>query len=124
MENESGIEELTIPPKSIADLISLIDSGKVTYGIAQQKIFPALLNNGSAHVNEYAEKNDLLLSENNSEIDEWINAVLEKHPQKVTEFKKGKKGLIGFFVGEAMRLARGKADAQQITDKLNEKLKL
>jgi len=123
-ENEVGVEELVIPPKSIADLISLIDSGKITYGIAQQKILPALLNNGSIDVYEYAEKSDLLLSENNSEIDEWINSVLEKHPQKVTEFRKGKKGLIGFFVGEAMRLARGKADAQQITDKLNEKLKL
>jgi len=123
-ENEVGVEELVIPPKSIADLISLIDSGKISYGIAQQKILPALLNNGSIDVYEYAEKSDLLLSENNSEIDEWINSVLEKHPQKVTEFRKGKKGLIGFFVGEAMRLARGKADAQQITDKLNEKLKL
>jgi aspartyl-tRNA(Asn)/glutamyl-tRNA(Gln) amidotransferase subunit B len=75
-------------------------------------------------VYEFAEKNNLILSGNNSDVDEWINAVLDKHPQKVTEFRKGKKGLIGFFVGEAMRLAKGKADAQQITDKLNEKLKL
>jgi aspartyl-tRNA(Asn)/glutamyl-tRNA(Gln) amidotransferase subunit B len=64
-----------------------------------------------------------MLSEDGSRVDEWINAVLEKHPQKVNEFKKGKKGLIGFFVGEAMKLARGKADAKQITDKLTEKLK-
>ena len=124
MENEGGVGGLNIQPKSIAELIALIDSGKVTYGIAQQKIFPALLTDASMNVYEYAEQHDLLLGENNSEIDEWINVVLEKNPQKVTEFRKGKKGLIGFFVGEAMRLARGKADAQQITDKLNEKLKL
>jgi aspartyl-tRNA(Asn)/glutamyl-tRNA(Gln) amidotransferase subunit B len=123
LENEVEIQELRLSPQSIAEVISLIDTGKITYGIAVQKILPALLKDNSINVKEFAEKNDLLLSENSNELDEWINAVLDKHPQKVTEFKKGKKGLIGFFVGEAMRLAKGKADAQQITEKFNEKLK-
>ena len=124
IENETGIEESGIHPKSIAEMIGLIDEGKITYGIAAQKIFPELLKDVSLNVYEFAEKNNLILSGNNTDVDEWINAVLQKHPQKVTEFRKGKKGLIGFFVGEAMRLAKGKADAQHITDKLNEKLKL
>jgi aspartyl-tRNA(Asn)/glutamyl-tRNA(Gln) amidotransferase subunit B len=124
VENETGIEESGVHPKSIAEMIMLIDEGKITYGIAAQKIFPELLKDTSFDVYEFAEKNNLILSGNNSDVEEWINAVLDKHPQKVTEFRKGKKGLIGFFVGEAMRLAKGKADAQQITDKLNEKLKL
>ncbi len=123
IEFEAGIEDIGVPPRSIAEIISLIDGGKITYGIAVQKIFPALIKDGSLKVEEFIEKNNLQLSENNNELDEWINTVLNKHPQKVTEFKKGKKGLIGFFVGEAMRLAKGKADAQQITNKLNEKLK-
>jgi aspartyl-tRNA(Asn)/glutamyl-tRNA(Gln) amidotransferase subunit B len=124
IENETGIEESGIHPKSIAEMIMLIDEGKITYGIAVQKIFPQLLKDPSLNVYEFAERNNLILSGNNSDVDEWINAVLQKYPQKVTEFRKGKKGLIGFFVGEAMRLAKGKADAQQITEKLNEKLKL
>jgi aspartyl-tRNA(Asn)/glutamyl-tRNA(Gln) amidotransferase subunit B len=124
VDNETGIEESGIHPKSIAEMIGMIDEGKITYGIAAQKIFPELLKDTSLYVYEFAEKNNLILSGNKSDVEEWINAVLDKHPQKVTEFRKGKKGLIGFFVGEAMRLAKGKADAQQITDKLNEKLKL
>ena len=123
MEKEATTEELNASPRSIATMISLIDEGKITYGIAVQKIFPALIQDGTIDVKKFVEANDLLLSGNTNEIDEWINTVLEKHPQKVTEFRKGKKGLIGFFVGETMRLAKGKADAQQITDKLNEKLK-
>ena len=122
-ENEKSIEELPVLPNSVAELISLIDEGKITYGIAVQKLFPELLKDGSINVYQFAETNQLLLSKNSSELDEWINTVLDKHPQKVTEFRKGKKGLIGFFVGEAMRLAKGKADAQQITEKFNEKLK-
>lgn len=123
LENETTLEELGIHPNAIAEIIALVDEGKITYGIAVQKIFPALLADSSVKVREFAEQNDLILSENKDELEEWITTVMNKHPQKVTEFKKGKKGLIGFFVGEAMRLAKGKADAQQITDKLNEKLK-
>jgi aspartyl-tRNA(Asn)/glutamyl-tRNA(Gln) amidotransferase subunit B len=123
MENEKAAEDFPVSASSIGEMIGLIDSGKTTYGIAVQKIFPALLEDASRNVTEYAEANDLLLSENSSDIDLWINTVLEKNPQKVTEFRKGKKGLIGFFVGEAMKLAKGKADAKQITEKFAEKLK-
>ncbi|MEI6950436.1 Asp-tRNA(Asn)/Glu-tRNA(Gln) amidotransferase subunit GatB [Paraflavisolibacter sp. H34] len=122
-EKELAAEDLQISPASLAALIGLIDEGKLTYGIAVQKIFPALTADGNLDVAAYAQQNDLLLSESSSDVDGWITAVLEKYPQKVTEFRKGKKGLIGFFVGEAMKLARGKADAKVITEKFNEKLK-
>ena len=123
VESEKSIEEFEVPPASIADLITLTDGRKITYGIAVQKIFPALLQDASINVVKYAEENNLLLSESSSDVDEWIASVLNKHPQKVTEFKKGKKGLIGFFVGEAMKMAKGKADAKVITEKFTEKLK-
>ncbi len=121
--NDLETEELNVPASSISAMISLIDDGKITYGIAVQKIFPALVKYPALNVFTYASENNLLLTGDTNEVDEWINSVLEKYPQKVSEFKKGKKGLIGFFVGEAMKLAKGKADAKQVTDKFNEKLK-
>lgn len=123
MEKELSAENFPVPVASIAAVIRLIDEGKTTYGIAVQKILPALLEDPARHVLEYAQANDLLLSNNTGDLDEWINAVLEKNPQKVTEFRKGKKGLIGFFVGEAMKLAQGKVDAKRLTEKFAEKLK-
>ena len=44
-------------------------------------------------------------------------------PEKVKEFKKGKKGLMGLFVGEVMKLSKGKADPKMTNDILSEKLK-
>jgi aspartyl-tRNA(Asn)/glutamyl-tRNA(Gln) amidotransferase subunit B len=122
-EAELTSEEINIAPEAIATLIDLIEQKKTTHGMAVQKVLPALFENGSLDVAQYLENNNLLLGDNNGEVESWIQAVLDKHPQKVAEFKKGKKGLIGFFVGEAMRLARGKADAKLITDKFSEKLK-
>jgi aspartyl-tRNA(Asn)/glutamyl-tRNA(Gln) amidotransferase subunit B len=43
--------------------------------------------------------------------------------KKVKEFKKGKKGLMGLFVGEVMKLSKGKADPKMTNDILSEKLK-
>ena len=91
--------------------------------MAVQQVLPALFENGSLDVATFLQTNNLLLSDNGGEVEGWIQTVLDKYPQKVAEFKKGKKGLIGFFVGEAMRMARGKADAQLITEKFSEKLK-
>jgi len=53
----------------------------------------------------------------------WVDEVLAKMPDKVAEYRKGKKGLIGLFMGEVKKLSRGKADpkvaTQLLTDKLN-----
>lgn len=122
-ELELPAEELTIEPRAIAQLIEAIDAKKTTHGIAVQQVLPALFENGSLDVDRFLEENNLLLSNDGGEVDGWVQSVLDKHPQKVAEFKKGKKGLIGFFVGEAMRLARGKADAKLITEKFTEKLR-
>ena len=44
-------------------------------------------------------------------------------PDKVDEYKKGKKGLIGLFVGEVKKRSKGKADPKIVTALLEEKLK-
>ena len=35
---------------------------------------------------------------------------MAKYPEKVAEYKAGKAGLIGLFMGEVMKLSKGKAD--------------
>jgi aspartyl-tRNA(Asn)/glutamyl-tRNA(Gln) amidotransferase subunit B len=44
--------------------------------------------------------------------------VLNNHPDKVDAYKKGKKGLIGVFVGEVKKLSQGKADPKKTTQLL------
>jgi aspartyl-tRNA(Asn)/glutamyl-tRNA(Gln) amidotransferase subunit B len=43
-------------------------------------------------------------------------------PDKVAEYRKGKKGLLGLFVGEVKKISRGKADPKMTNDILLEKL--
>ena len=65
---------------------------------------------------------NLLQSSDTSEINAWIEQALAGMPDKVSEYKKGKKGLIGLFVGEVKKLSKGKADPKLTNQLLLEKL--
>jgi aspartyl-tRNA(Asn)/glutamyl-tRNA(Gln) amidotransferase subunit B len=48
--------------------------------------------------------------------------VIEKYPDKVKEYQSGKKGLIGLFIGEVMKLSKGKADPKLTNELIRKKL--
>jgi len=51
-----------------------------------------------------------------------IDGVLGAWPEKVEEYRAGKKNLIGLFVGEVMKATRGAADPQAVRTMLSERL--
>jgi aspartyl-tRNA(Asn)/glutamyl-tRNA(Gln) amidotransferase subunit B len=57
-----------------------------------------------------------------NDLEAWVNEAISKMPDKVAEYKKGKKGLIGLFVGEVKKISKGKADPKVVTALLQEKL--
>ncbi len=123
--NDQGkeISEFPLKTSAMASLIELVQGGKVNFSIAASKIFPAFLAQPTADVLQLATKLNLLQDSNEDQLFTWIDEVISKMPDKVTEYKKGKKGLIGLFVGEVKKLSKGKADPQKTTSLLQEKLK-
>jgi aspartyl-tRNA(Asn)/glutamyl-tRNA(Gln) amidotransferase subunit B len=108
-----------ISPNVLFDLIVLVEQNTVTRQAAETKIFAELLRNPTETPLAVAERLNLIIIEKTtSEIDEIIQAVLQKFPQKVTEYQKGKKGLIGFFVGEVTKAAKGKIDPKAANEAL------
>ncbi|WDF53742.1 Asp-tRNA(Asn)/Glu-tRNA(Gln) amidotransferase subunit GatB [Mucilaginibacter sp. KACC 22063] len=113
--NERGVSlaETAIKPESIAELISLIDSGKINNTVAAQKLFPAVISNPLKQPTVLATELNLLISENSGELDTFIADALAKFPDKVKEYQKGKKGVLGLFMGEIMKRSKGKIDPQK-----------
>ena len=64
----------------------------------------------------------MLQVSDSNDLEVWINEAISKMPDKVAEYKKGKKGLIGLFIGEVKRLSKGKADPKMVTELLQQKL--
>jgi aspartyl-tRNA(Asn)/glutamyl-tRNA(Gln) amidotransferase subunit B len=121
--NDSGtsLVSLALAPQTLAALIALIDEGKVNFSIASSKIFPVLLKENKQPL-QIAEELNLLQVSDSNDLEAWVNEAISKMPDKVTEYKKGKKGLIGLFVGEVKKISKGKADPKVVTALLQEKL--
>ena len=116
-----GIDQLTLQPAVLAELIKLVEDGKVNFSIASSKILPVIISENSSAL-AVAESMNLLQVSDSNELDIWITGALESMPDKVAEYKKGKKGLIGLFVGEVKKRSKGKADPKIVTQLLEQKL--
>ena len=120
-EKNIGIDECSLQPQQLAELINIIDDGKVSFSVAASKILPVLFTKNASALDIATEQN-LLQTNDSTEIETWIEQALTAMPDKVAEYKKGKKGLIGLFVGEVKKLSKGKADPKMVTELLQQKL--
>ena len=120
-ENAINISDFIINEERMAALIALVDDGKVSNTIATQKVFTAMLNNRDSP-EEIAKANNWIQESDSNALQEWVDAVVAKYPEKVAEYKKGKKGLIGLFMGEVMKLSKGNADPKLANQLVREAL--
>lgn len=108
-ENALEMSDFSIPPIRMASLIALVDEGKVSNSVATQKVFAAMLDSQETP-EAIAQANNWIQESDSNALQEWVEAAIAKYPEKAAEYKAGKKGLIGLFMGEVMKLSRGKAD--------------
>lgn len=109
-ENAITIEQFAVKPASIAEIIGLIDEGKISNAAATQKLFAELVNHPAETPLSIAQRLDIIQNSDSGALQELVNQALAKYPEKITEYKSGKVSLLGLFVGEVMKLSKGKAD--------------
>lgn len=122
-EQQRSIVEFNASPPQLAEVINMVDDKRITQQIALQQLLPKLDRTNSQPVVKLAESWNLLISDNQDALSEFADQVLNKLQPQVLAYKKGKKGVLGLFVGEVMKLAKGKADPQKVNEILLEKLK-
>jgi aspartyl-tRNA(Asn)/glutamyl-tRNA(Gln) amidotransferase subunit B len=71
---------------------------------------------------QIAIKNNWIIESNADSLIEYVKQAIAKFPEKVGEYKSGKKGLLGLFMGEVMKLSGGKADPKLTSKMLAEEL--
>ena len=121
-ENALDLSDFQLKPNQIAEVIQLIDSGVINHSIASQKLFPTLLASPDKTAKQIVEELNLATNSDTSFIEGIIDEVLALFPEKVAEYKSGKKGLLGMFVGEVMKRSKGKADPKITNQIISEKL--
>jgi aspartyl-tRNA(Asn)/glutamyl-tRNA(Gln) amidotransferase subunit B len=116
------INKFPVSTKQLADLISLIDSGKVNFATASQKIFPEMLKGTKSTPLQIAESMNLIQDSSADSLQPMVDQALANNPAKVAEYRAGKKGLLSMFMGDVMKLSKGKADPKLATELLKKAL--
>ncbi|MEN3041331.1 MAG: Asp-tRNA(Asn)/Glu-tRNA(Gln) amidotransferase subunit GatB [Bacteroidia bacterium] len=121
-ETAESMERFSLPPSRLAQLIQLVERRQVSLSAAREKIFPRLILSPAKHPAEIAQEMDLLLLQDEAQLEAWIAEILAENPDKVETYRKGKVGLLGFFVGQVVKRSGGKADPKEVQRRLAEKL--
>lgn len=116
------ITDFPISPNRLAELIQLIDDGKVNFSVATQKIYPEMLIQGDKTSLAIAQELNLIQESNEGSLIPIVESVLAENVAKVAEYKSGKKGLMAMFMGQVMKKSQGKADPKVATKILMELL--
>ena len=120
-EKAISIAEFCIKPKRLASLITIVDQGKVSNTVATSKVFPAMLVcNDTA--DKIATDNNWIQESDSDALGDYIKLAIAKYPEKAKDYKEGKKGLIGLFMGEVMKLSKGQADPKLANQLLRNQL--
>ncbi len=125
-EKNIGFNQFPIAAEQIATLINKVEGGELNNNHAKEKVFVALLNNPNKNINDILKELNVLIDTNTNHIAGFIMSALNKYPDKVKEYNSGKKGVLGLFMGELMKISGGKIDpkkANQLLINQLEKLK-
>jgi aspartyl-tRNA(Asn)/glutamyl-tRNA(Gln) amidotransferase subunit B len=122
-EHNEDIFAFPLKPEKVGILIELVEEGKLSFSTASGKLFDLLIHSPDADPETLAIGQNLLQESDVSSLEPIVNEVLRQFADKVMEYKKGKKGVLGLFVGEVMKRSGGKADPKITNELLLQKLK-
>jgi aspartyl-tRNA(Asn)/glutamyl-tRNA(Gln) amidotransferase subunit B len=117
-EHSETWTDVAITNENWHQLLELVAEGKIGFSLAVQKLLNPMLSNKAIDPVVLANELNLIQNADNQEIQNWINQVIHSMPDKAEEYRKGKKGLIGLFVGEVKKISKGKANPQKTTELL------
>ena len=119
-KNEVEIHNSPITPYNLGQLVKLIISNKISGKIAKD-VFEDMYKN-SLSPEEIVNSRGLAQVTNVKEIELIIDQILKLNYDKVNDYKAGKTKLLGFFVGQAMQVSKGKVNPKMLNDILIKKL--
>ena len=117
---DSGIARI-ITPANLAELVDMISANEVN-GKQAKEIFIKMLDGELGTPKEIADKFGMKQITDTGAIEKAIDEVISANAAQVEQYKSGKVGLLGFFVGAVMKATAGKANPAVVNEILKKKL--
>ncbi|MGH1538431.1 MAG: Asp-tRNA(Asn)/Glu-tRNA(Gln) amidotransferase subunit GatB [Gammaproteobacteria bacterium] len=120
-QDDIEIAQSPVNATMLAGLLDRIEDNTISSKIAKE-VFQAIWA-GEGSVDAIIEAKGLKQITDSGEIEALVDQVVNDNPGQVEQYKSGKDKVFGFFVGQVMKLSKGKANPQQVNDLLKDKLK-
>jgi aspartyl-tRNA(Asn)/glutamyl-tRNA(Gln) amidotransferase subunit B len=120
LDGKLYIRSWPVSPEQLAEMVRIIDEGKISGKIAKT-LFEEMLERGGSPEKIIREKGLEQISDLEA-IEKTIDEVLAANPQQASEYRAGKEKVFGFLVGQVMKLTAGKANPAKVNEILKAKL--
>jgi len=119
--DEKEIDQSLLTPLHLAEMLSMIKEGAISGKIAKD-VFEEMYRSGERPGKIVKDKGWVQILDE-AEITNAIERVIKANPKQVEDYQQGKEKVFGFFVGEVMKLTKGKANPKLVNELLRKKLK-
>jgi aspartyl-tRNA(Asn)/glutamyl-tRNA(Gln) amidotransferase subunit B len=114
------IEDCSLKPNQLVDMLRLMDNGTISGKIAKS-VFEEIYRTGKDPESIVKEKGLVQISDS-GEIEKAVDDVISKYLKEAERYRTGEEKLMGFFVGQVMKVTKGKANPQMVNELLKKKL--
>ncbi|MEP6570493.1 MAG: Asp-tRNA(Asn)/Glu-tRNA(Gln) amidotransferase subunit GatB [Acidobacteriota bacterium] len=111
-----------VSPEDLGGLVRLIEDGKIN-GKQGKDVLIEMFKSGKSPATIIAEQGLVQVSDT-GEIDRIIDEVIAASPDQLEQYRAGKETLFGFFVGQVMKVSKGKANPKVVNERLRTKLQV
>ncbi|MPZ18686.1 MAG: Asp-tRNA(Asn)/Glu-tRNA(Gln) amidotransferase subunit GatB [Luteitalea sp.] len=118
--DERDIAQLPVAPDALAELIQLVERGRISSSVAKEVFEKMYLSGDRASV--IVERDALVQIDDEEAIAAVVRQVTAEHPAAVAQYRGGKPQALGFLVGQVMRRTGGKANPRRVNDLLKRAL--
>ena len=119
-EKKETINDVEIKPAHIAELADALEDGKITSKQGKEVFAEMMATNKMPSV--IIKEKGMEVVSDAGKIDKIVQDVIAANPKAVEDFKGGKTNVVGWLMGQVMKLSHGKANPKQATEILNKYL--
>ena len=116
-----GIQESRVDASVIGKIVALIADGTIS-GAGGKTLLQSLWDDPQQSIDAVIDEKGLKQLEDSDELERFVDEVIESNPDQVQKYKEGNAKLLGFLVGQVMKLSKGKANPKLVNQSLRGKL--
>jgi len=122
-DSNTDVKDLShspVKPMMLAEMISLVEKGTISGKIAKTVMEEMYATSKAPQA--IIEEKGLVQISNTGEIEKIVTKVIEENPKPAEQYRQGKTGNLGFFVGQVMKATGGRANPQTVNEILRKRL--